>query len=155
MKNDDPRLQAFLTQLDHTAFTTENYQQRVEKPWGYELLFTGPGSPYTAKIMHINAGCRQSLQIHDAKSETYTVIKGRAAVIVENKAGEIVQIELQPEHGFTTQVGQEHRLIGLTDCDIFEASTPETGTTWRLEDDYARPDETEALRQQPDRGWKD
>ena len=43
-------------------------------------------------------------------------------------------------------VGQRHRLIGITDCDIFEVSTPEIGTTFRLEDDYKRPDETEEMR---------
>jgi hypothetical protein len=46
-------------------------------------------------------------------------------------------------------VGQRHRLCAAPDQDatIFEASTPEVGVTLRLEDDYARPDETEALRQ--------
>ena len=34
----------------------------------------------------------------------------------------------------------------MTDAVIFEASTPELGTTHRLEDDYARPDETEQVR---------
>jgi len=29
---------------------------------------------------------------------------------------------------------------------VFEASTPESGTTWRLEDDYTRPNETPKQR---------
>ena len=29
---------------------------------------------------------------------------------------------------------------------VFEASTPEIGITYRLEDDYARPHETEEVR---------
>ena len=32
-------------------------------------------------------------------------------------------------------------------------SVPETGTTFRYQDDYQRPDETENLRQQTNRGW--
>ena len=32
---------------------------------------------------------------------------------------------------------------------MLEVSTPEIGTTYRLEDDYARPDETEAVRTAP------
>jgi mannose-6-phosphate isomerase len=48
--------------------------------------------------------------------------------------------------GYSTQVGQKHRLKAITDCDIIEVSTPEAGTTWRLEDDYARPDETPEQR---------
>jgi hypothetical protein len=45
-------------------------------------------------------------------------------------------------------VRQRHRLCAAADEDatIFEASTPEAGTTLRLEDDYARADETEELR---------
>ena len=35
---------------------------------------------------------------------------------------------------------------GITDADIIEASTPELGTTWRLEDDFARPHETPEQR---------
>jgi len=36
---------------------------------------------------------------------------------------------------------------------VLEVSTPEIGTTFRLEDDYARPDETESVREAPGRGW--
>jgi len=57
-----------------------------------------------------------------------------------------METELQPGQGYSTQVGQKHRLIGITDTDIIEVSTPEAGTTWRLEDDYARPDETPEQR---------
>jgi hypothetical protein len=38
--------------------------------------------------------------------------------------------------------------VGITDCDILEVSTPEIGTTFRLEDDFKRPDETEELRKE-------
>jgi len=69
-------------------------------------------------------------------------------VVWENKAGDLVETVLEPGKGYTCAAGQRHRLAGVTDCDILEVSTPETGTTWRLEDDYARPDETEAVRKQ-------
>lgn len=145
----------FLNSIDKSGFATDGYVKRVAKPWGYELHLAADGGPYMMKIIHINEGCRLSLQAHDAKSETYLVIKGRAGVLIEQSNGEMVQVELKPETGYTTQVGQRHRLIGITDCDIVEASTPEVGTTWRLEDDYARPDETESVRADPNRGWKE
>jgi mannose-6-phosphate isomerase-like protein (cupin superfamily) len=144
----------FLNNVDKSSFGHDGYSRRVAKPWGYELIFTSETSAYTFKLMHINAGKRQSLQVHDAKTETYLVRNGRAAILIENSKGEMEQIELESNHGYTTQVGQRHRLIGLTDTDILEASTPENGTTWRLEDDFARPDETEELRAAPNRGWK-
>jgi mannose-6-phosphate isomerase-like protein (cupin superfamily) len=143
----------FLKSIDKTKFTTAGYAKRVPKPWGYELLFIAEGGEYMSKIMHINEGCRQSLQVHDGKSETYVIIKGRAGVLIENSKGEMEMVELDSEKGYTTQLGQKHRLIGITDCDVFESSTPEKGTTWRLEDDYARSDETEAGRADPNRGW--
>jgi|ERR1700683_69852 len=155
MDKHDPQLAKFLATIDKSKFSVEGYQVRVEKPWGYELLLETPGSPYTSKIMHIKAGARESLQVHDSKTETYTILSGRAALLQEDKNGEMVHCELQPGTGYTTQVGQKHRLVGITDCNIFEASTPETGTTWRLEDDYHRSDETEAMRSEPNRGWKD
>lgn len=123
-------------------FSIEPYAKRVEKPWGYELHLVAADAPYMAKIMHVNAGCRQSLQVHDAKTETYTMLSGRAAVLIENSDGDMVQVEIEQGKGLSTKVGQKHRIIAITDCDVFEASTPESGTTWRLEDDYTRPNET-------------
>ncbi len=145
----------FLAQVDKSGFVTTPYVKRVAKPWGYELHLMTDGGPYMMKILHINKGCRLSLQAHDAKSETWTVHAGKAGVLIENASGELVEIELEAGMGYTSQLGQRHRLIGLTDCDVVEASTPEVGTTWRLEDDYSRPDETEAMRVDPNRGWKE
>lgn len=132
--------------FDPSGFRTDSYVKRIEKPWGYELHLVSPEAPYMAKIMHVNAGCRQSLQVHDAKTETYIMLKGRAAVLMENEKGEMVQTEIPADAGLSTKVGQKHRIIAITDCDVFEASTPEKGTTWRLEDDYTRPDETPGQR---------
>ncbi len=140
-------------QFDKSKFTVDGYSQKVEKPWGYELIFTPEGQPYTGKIMHIHAGKRQSLQIHDQKEETYFLGGGKGGVIIENSKGEMETIEFEVNKGYTTKVGQKHRLFAITDCDIWEVSTPETGTTYRLEDDYSRGDETEDVRKEPDRGW--
>jgi mannose-6-phosphate isomerase-like protein (cupin superfamily) len=132
--------------FDAKTFSNDPYVKRVEKPWGYELHFAQEDLPYMSKLMHVNAGCRQSLQIHDKKQETYVLINGRGGAIIENSKGELEQIEFEQFVGYKTVVGQKHRLIAITDCDIMEASTPEAGTTWRLEDDYARPNETPEQR---------
>lgn len=135
-----------IPQFDTTNFSTEPYVRRVKKPWGYELHWVREGAPYMGKIEHINAGARLSLQLHDEKQESWFLMNGRAAVIWENAEGELIETELQPGQGYSTQLGQRHRLVGITDCDIIEVSTPELGTTWRLEDDYARPNETPEQR---------
>ncbi|MDB5171207.1 MAG: cupin protein [Candidatus Saccharibacteria bacterium] len=133
--------------FDASNFSTEPYVKRVEKPWGYELHWVREDAPYMGKIIHINAGARLSLQLHDEKQESWLVMSGQAAVIWENSAGELIQTELVPGQGYSTKLGQRHRLVGVTDCDIVEVSSPELGTTWRLEDDYARPHETEEQRE--------
>lgn len=137
-----------LSQFDKNTFNNTSFLKKVEKPWGYELLFTPNNLSYTGKIIHINKGKRLSLQVHDKKQESYFLFKGRAELICDNQNGELVSFELQQQKGYTVMVGQRHRLHGITDCDIFEVSTPEIGTTFRLEDDFNRTDETEDVRKQ-------
>lgn len=132
--------------FDPKGFDIEPYVRRIEKPWGYELHWVPEGAPYMGKVLHINAGAQLSLQVHDQKQESWFLMNGQAAVIWENAEGELVETELQPGRGYSTKLGQKHRLKGLTDADILEVSTPEAGTTWRLEDDYARPNETPEQR---------
>lgn len=74
------------------------------------------------------------------------VAKCQAKLVWENEKGELTETELQSGKGYTCSLGQRHRIAAVTDCDILEVSTPEIGTTWRLEDDYSRPDEIEELR---------
>lgn len=132
--------------FDTSTYDTEPYVKRVEKPWGYELHWVREDAPYIGKVLHVNAGARLSLQVHDAKQESWFIMNGKAAVIWENSKGEMIETELQPGVGYSTKLGQKHRLKGLTDADILEVSTPEAGTTWRLEDDYTRPHETPEQR---------
>ncbi|OGH14777.1 MAG: hypothetical protein A2687_02630 [Candidatus Levybacteria bacterium RIFCSPHIGHO2_01_FULL_38_26] len=131
-----------------------SFVKRVDKPWGYEIHFVPEYQPYMGKLLHIEAGKRLSLQYHDQKTESWWLVKGRGKVIWDNPEGELIETELELGKGYTTAIGQRHRLAGITDCDILEVSTPEIGTTYRLEDDYNRPDETEEIRKSKDRGWK-
>lgn len=133
-------------QFDKSKFSIDPYVKKVEKPWGYELHWVPEGMPYMGKLMHINAGKRLSLQIHDKKQETYWLASGECNLLMENKIGELEIIKMEKGKGYTTKVGQKHRHQAVTDCDIIEVSMPETGTTWRLEDDYARPNETPEQR---------
>ncbi len=132
--------------FDKATFLTDSYIKRIDKPWGYELHWTPGDLPYMGKLIHVNAGARLSLQVHDKKQESWFIIKGRGKVIWENTDGELLETELEEGKGYSCALGQRHRLAGITDCDIIEVSTPEIGTTFRLEDDYKRPDETEEQR---------
>ncbi len=135
-----------LSSFDKSTFSTEGYVKKVEKPWGYELHWVPAGLPYMGKILHIDAGKRLSLQVHDVKQESYWLSHGECDLIIENSKGELETIHMQKGLGYTTHVGQKHRHQAVTDCDIVEVSMPEQGTTLRLEDDYKRPDETPEQR---------
>lgn len=135
-----------LSKFDKSKFNNEPYVIKIDKPWGYELHWTPQDKPYMGKLIHINAGARLSLQVHDKKQESWFLINGRGKVIWENEDGDLTETELELNKGYSCALGQRHRLAGITDCDIIEVSTPEIGTTFRLEDDYKRPDETEEQR---------
>jgi mannose-6-phosphate isomerase len=129
-------------------FSLEPNARRIEKPWGYEVLLSPPDAPYASKLIHVRAGKRLSLQSHDTKVETQTLVAGQGILVLEGPDEQLHEINMQTGVGYHIEVGQRHRTCAAPDSDatIFEASTPEIGTTLRLEDDYARPDETEQLR---------
>ena len=137
------------------TFDITGAARRVEKPWGWEIHWTPADRPYLGKVLHVFAGKRLSLQLHDQKLESWMLMAGRAKVVWDDGRGEMIETELEPGLGYSCAAGQRHRLVGITDCDILEVSTRELGTTYRLEDDYSRPDETEAVRDAPGRGWAD
>lgn len=135
-------------EFDSAGFSLEAHSRRIDKPWGFEILLSPANAPYTSKIIHIHPGKRLSLQLHDTKVETQTLVEGRGVLVLEGPDGVLHEVAMRPGVGYHVAVGQRHRLCAPADSHavIFEASTPECGTTYRLEDDYARPDETEELR---------
>lgn len=134
-------------------FDIAPYVRKIEKPWGWELHWVPDGKPYMGKIIHVNAGARLSLQTHDQKTESWYLLNGRGKVIWEaEEGGELIETELEAGKGYSCEIGQKHRLAGISDCDIIEVSTPEIGTTFRLEDDYKRMDETEEEREKRNLG---
>jgi mannose-6-phosphate isomerase len=135
-----------LNSINKSKFTNSPYVKKVEKPWGYELHWVPEGLPYMGKVLHLNAGKRLSLQIHDQKQESYWLVNGECNLVLENTKGELDIVKMIKGQGYTTMIGQKHRHWAVTDCDIIEVSTPEMGTTLRLEDDYKRPDETPEQR---------
>jgi mannose-6-phosphate isomerase-like protein (cupin superfamily) len=135
-------------QFDPSGFSLTGASRRIDKPWGYEVLLSPADAPYAAKLIHIRAGKRLSLQLHDTKVETQTLISGAAILVIEGPDGRLHDVRMEQGTGYHVAVGQRHRLCAAPDEDavVFEASSPEMGITYRLEDDYARPDETEARR---------
>lgn len=133
--------------------TTPFRPLEVKKPWGKEVHLTPQGLPYMYKILCIDSGKRISLQYHDEKKESWFLKSGKAKLIwQEEREGPLVETELEGGKVYTCEVDQQHRLAGITDCEIWEVSTSEVGTTVRVADDYGRGDETEEEREKRDKG---
>ena len=134
-------------------FNTEPYAQKVEKPWGHEIIFTPEGIGRVGKILFVRAGNRLSLQYHEVKEETLALFSGSAKIFIEDSAGTIEEKSMQLQSGYTILPGQKHRIEAIEDSYVIEVSTVETGTTVRVEDDFSRADETDEVRKSVGRGW--
>lgn len=121
--------------------SSKNETVKIEKPWGYEIVFTPKNLPYVGKIIHISAGKKLSLQYHDQKTETQKLLSGRCKILIETTGAEKISEEMSPEFSYTITPQTKHRLEAIEDCEILEVSTPEIGKTVRIEDDYGRKDE--------------
>lgn len=139
---------------DKSEFSLKPYFKRIEKPWGFEILFTQQNLPFIGKIAFTKAGHRWSFQYHDRKKENLCLIMGEAELWIEDKNGSIKKVRMDSLRGYHVKPFQKHRFCAITDCWTVEASTPEVGNTVRLEDDYKRLTETEEIRKQPNRGWQ-
>lgn len=111
--------------------------RRVEKPWGYELIFAHTGR-YVGKLLHIEPGEALSLQLHRRKDETFFVAKGEIELQVE-EGGELIRHPLRVGESYHVEPGTKHRMVASSEgCELFEVSTPELDDVVRLEDRYGR-----------------
>ncbi len=115
---------------------------KITKHWGEEIIYTPENSNYTFKQIKINDNCRISLQSHTEKTETFVLIEGEADLIIGPDIDHLETIHMEIKKAYNIPVGTIHRIVGIKDTVILEASTPETGTTIRYQDDYNRPNET-------------
>ena len=110
--------------------------RRVEKPWGYEVIWAETPL-YVGKILHIAAGQRLSRQYHNKKDETFLVQTGEMDLEIGD--GDTRRtLRMRPTDSFHCPPGTIHRMVAVTDVDVIEVSTPELDDVVRLEDAYGR-----------------
>jgi mannose-6-phosphate isomerase len=115
--------------------------KRVEKPWGYELLYATTDR-YCGKVLFIRSGEQLSLQFHKTKDETIYVQSGRVELEIGEPGKPLDTEVVAPGRAFRLQAGTVHRMRALEDTTILEVSTPEIDDVVRLEDRYGRADST-------------
>ncbi len=111
--------------------------QRVDKPWGHELIWAHTDR-YVGKILVIETGRRLSLQHHEVKDESIYVLSGRLRFSLQDEAGAIQTEVLGPGEFRRVPTGRIHRYEAAERCEILEVSTPELDDVVRLEDDFGR-----------------
>ena len=110
--------------------------RRVEKPWGYELIWA-EAAGYVGKILHIKAGAKLSRQYHNRKEETFLVQTGEMDLEIGTGA-DIKTLRMKPLDAYHCLPKTIHRMIAVTDVDVVEVSTPDLDDVVRLEDAYGR-----------------
>ena len=110
--------------------------KRVEKPWGYELRFIRTDR-YAGKVLFIRAGSQLSLQYHERKDEAFLVHAGTLELVL-GKGDEQTVVRMEPGDSRHVTPGTIHRFRAVTDCTLFEVSTPELDDVVRIEDDCGR-----------------
>ena len=109
--------------------------ERIGKPWGYEECLE-INERYVVKRLFMKKGHQCSLQYHEKKRETVTVLEGTLTVFLDGETR-----TMNPFDTVTVPAGTHHRMIARdTDCLYMEASTPELDDVVRLEDAYGRAD---------------
>lgn len=138
-----------------TASTTPIDRRRiVEKPWGREEIFALVEGKFCGKVLHVLAGHRLSLQYHQRKEEVICVQRGTARVELGDSIETLVAQELYPGDVVHLPPGRLHRISGVTDVVLLEASTTELDDVVRLADDYGRTEAAQAVPvQRPTWEW--
>jgi len=111
--------------------------RRVEKPWGHEEIWAETDT-YVAKVLVILQGHRLSLQHHQVKEETVRVASGTMDLELEDSAGRMVTHRLGPGQARHIPPLRRHRMTAVTDCEVYEVSTPHLKDVVRHVDDYGR-----------------
>jgi mannose-6-phosphate isomerase len=121
--------------------TVDRYRvapRRVEKPWGWELIWAETDA-YAGKLIFVRAGEALSLQYHEVKDEAWLVREGRARVEL-GAAGDdqLETIEIREGDVLHYPPGTVHRITAIEDTLIVEVSTPQLDDVVRIEDRYGR-----------------
>ena len=125
-----------------TRFPVRTFRApRVEKPWGHELIFAALDGRYVGKVISVQKGHSLSLQFHERKEETISLLSGAALVSYGTDVSLMVTETFAPGDTIHLPPGTAHRITALQDLVFVECSTADPG--WqhdvvRLEDAYGR-----------------
>ncbi len=111
----------------------------VTKPWGEER-WECLAPDFCVKTIRLNKGTRTSFQYHVRKEEINFIRKGEAEVWMEDESGAVQKHLMREGDSFFVPAPRKHRVIALTDVEMFEVSNEFVDDVVRIEDDLGRGD---------------
>jgi len=122
----------------HNLDAWANEVRKVEKPWGYELIWALTDT-YCGKVLFVKAGESLSLQFHREKDEAWLIQSGRVKLELGEVGDPVLRVEVVGAGAaFHYTPGTVHRVTAIEDTTILEVSTPQLDDVVRLEDAYGR-----------------
>ena len=106
------------------------------RDWGREILVAHASGLYTGKILEMRAGAKGGLQKHHLKNECGYVVSGTLIFRYDDGDGTIREKTLGPGDCVHIPPGAVHQEEAVTDCVIFEVSTPHFNDRVRMESHY-------------------
>ncbi len=97
--------------------------QEQDKPWGHEQIFAAMDGRYVGKVIHVTAGNSLSLQYHEHKEETISLISGEADIQYGPVDGDLTTRRFGPGDTIHLPPRVVHRVTAITDIVFAEAST--------------------------------
>jgi mannose-6-phosphate isomerase len=115
--------------------------RRQDKPWGHEVIFATGENAYVGKLITVRAGHALSMQYHDLKDETISILSGEARLEHGPRADSLRVSVMRTGHTVHLPPTVVHRITAVTDLQFVEVSTAASG--WRedvvrLSDRYGR-----------------
>lgn len=110
----------------------------VQKPWGSEKILV-QNDIYVVKEIYVKPGGKLSLQYHDKKVESMSLVSGKG-YLYTRKPTYSGKTKMRPFKSYNIPAGTIHRLeAGSAEaCVVIEVSTVELDDVVRLEDVYGR-----------------
>lgn len=104
--------------------------------WGREILVAHVPGLYTGKVLMINAGSKGGLQYHHLKNECAYLYSGEMWFYYDAGDGKLQRKKMVAGDSVHIPPGAVHREEAITDCVIFETSTPHFNDRVRVEERY-------------------
>lgn len=113
------------------------------KPWGTETLIAKTDT-YIGKVLRMKAGHRGGLQFHQLKEETFYLYEGTALVTADDGSGHLITRGMFAGDSYHIPPGAVHQVEAVTDCVLFECSTPHFEDRVNVAAQYGRVDTGES-----------